>query len=227
MNKTRTFSPDQKAIVDELCQVHSDLNIEPSQISFDGDSLTPIFDYEANSALSVKLTDIKTLDCEITNRDKANRVESVAACTVILPDGRSRTVEDSAMIGEQIAPGVKIETIRDADGVAQNRASRRGIRSVGVNIWNAHKAFLKTGEVAAGSTEEDPRARLVKQIHALSDELGLSKEEYQELMAAGYGRSSSTDLNELELVSFARLLRSMKRIQVSRQANADEYKDAA
>src|SRR5688572_26727066 len=112
--KHKTYTQDQLQIVNELCSVHG---LDPSQISFEGDALNPIFDYEAVCALSLKLTDIKTIDCEI--KASENIIRSVGVCTVILMDGRSRTVEDSAEIGELLGNGEKIESRRDADGIAQ------------------------------------------------------------------------------------------------------------
>lgn len=215
----KTFTSAQRPIVAELCETHG---LEASQISFDGDSIVPIFDYEAVSALSLKLTDIQTLDCEITNRNQKHRTTAVASCTTILPDGRTRIVEDSAAIGEIVA-GKTLTTIREADGVAQNRASRRGIRSVGINLWNAHKAFVASGKPQAGTFDEDPRILQVKEIHKIADNLGYSREEYEQLIASGYdGRTSTSDLNDIERQNFLRLLRSLERIHNAKQKAADE-----
>jgi len=219
----KTFTPDQRQIVNELCTTHG---LAPEQISFDGDALNPIFDYEAACALSLKLTDIASIETKVKDRDPMRHQQAVAVCTVTLPDGRTRTVEDSAEIGEEYAPGLSIETRRDADGMAQNRAVRRGIRSVGINLYNAHKAFMQTGEATPGSTDIDPRTTLVKEVHALAgpNELDYTRDEYEELIAAGYdGRTSTTDLTDKELENFAKLLRSLRRVQRSRQ----EFKAAA
>lgn len=213
---TKTFTSDQLAIVNELCSVHG---LDPSQISFEGEALNPIFDYEAVCALSLKLTDIKSIDCEVKRTDPMRHTLSIAVCTVVLPDGRTRTVEDSAELGEKLGNGETIETQRDADNMAQNRAVRRGIRSVGVNLWNAHKAFMKTGEPTSGTTNFDPRKKLNDEIHALAAELGFTKEQYQDLLASGYdGRTSTLDLNDIERQNFARLLRSLRRVQKSRES---------
>jgi hypothetical protein len=104
----------QQDIVRELCETHG---LDPSQISFDADGETPIFDYEAVCALSLKLTDINAIDCKIVGRhgfpvdgDGSYANVSTAECTVILPDGKSRTVQDSAFVGELIGPDMKVET---------------------------------------------------------------------------------------------------------------------
>ncbi|MEZ5421821.1 MAG: hypothetical protein R2682_01845 [Pyrinomonadaceae bacterium] len=216
-HSTKTYTSDQAAIVQELCRSH---DLEPEQISFDGSDLNPIFDYEAVCALSLKLTDIRAIDCEIKRVDPMQHLRSVAACTVILPDGRTRTVEESAEVGEEVN-GRTLETKREADGIAQNRAVRRGIRSVGINLYKAHKTWLSNGEATPGTTDYDQRAAVIKQIHALSDELGFSKDEYRDLLAAGYGpRTSSSELDDFELHNFARTLRILRRVQHGRQAQA-------
>ncbi len=213
-NPSSLLSTEQFAIVDDLCRSHG---LEPAQISFDGDGLTPIFDYVAVSALSLKLTDIKDLTLEITNRDDASRFVSVARCTVTLPDGRSRTVEDSAEVGELIHGDETVTTLRDADGMAQNRAARRGIRSVGIDLWRAHRQWKDTGSAAAGRDDFDPRKNLGREIHALSDEIGYARDDYEAIIAENFdGRVSTSELTEEELTRFATLLRAIRRIQKSR-----------
>lgn len=217
MKQTTNFTLEQQPIVNEICKLHG---LEPEQISFEGKELTPIFDYEAVCALSLKLTDIQAIDCQIKSNplttfpDKLPVLGSIAVCTVILPDGRSRTVEDSAEVGEEIAPGLKIETRRDADGMAQNRAVRRGIRSVGINLYNAHRLFVKTGSIAQGHTRHDPRLPNYNEIHALATELdlivGADKTAYRRLMAELCdGVESSKDLNDIQLRQFLVTLRAM------------------
>lgn len=218
----KTFTEFQQPVVNELCEMHG---LSPEQISFDGDALIPIFDYEANSALSVKLTDIKVLDVEIKERTAMqDPATSYAVCTVVLPDGVTRSVEDSASIGEEIA-GFKVETRRDAEGLAQNRASRRGIRSVGVNLWNAHKLFKLTGEVAAGQAQH-PRAANYREIHLYAAELEYivdgEDSVFRSYLAGLFdGKTSKDELNDLELHTLLVNLRTnvgMKRRQAPKQA---------
>lgn len=222
------LTPEQTEIVRELCDTHG---LDPSQISFDDDGRTPIFDYEAVSALSLKLTDIKSIDCSVPDRERLDRRVAVAVCTVILPDGRTRTVEDACVIGEENpATRCGVMTLREAEGLAQNRAVRRGIRSVGINLWNAHRTFKQTGEIACGSTDLDPREALRKQIHVLRDEIGYSVDEYQAVLEGSFnGRGSSNDLNDLELQSAIRLFQALLRIKRSRErfAKDETLKQAA
>jgi len=218
--KEKTLTPTQSAIVSELTSVHG---LDESQISFDGNSETPIFDYEAVCALSLKLTDIASIECKMLEPTVSDNPHgftptriSNCECTVTLPDGRTRKCVDSAQLGET-AGGFVFGTPREADGLAQNRAVRRGIRSVGINLYNAHKAFMASGKTQAGTLDEDPRLSQLKEIHKIADKLGYTRREYEELLASGYdGRISTNDLNDIERQNFLRLLRSLERIQDNR-----------
>jgi hypothetical protein len=178
----KTYTPRQWTIIGELVQTHG---LDASQISFDGDEDTPIFDYEAISLLSLKLTDIQKIDCWISERNE-HVGYAASKCTVTLPDGRERCVSENAYIGEPLPRGARVEDIRTAEALARSRASRLGIRSVGVNLWNAHQKFVKTGEVAEGHTRHNPRKALYSEVHQLAENLGLisgaDRSNYEELM---------------------------------------------
>lgn len=199
--KDKTFTQHQLEIVNELCAQHG---LDPAQISFEGNNLTPIFDYEAVCALSLRLTDIASIDTVVKPIDPMRHLQSVAVCTVTLGDGRSRSVEDSAEVDEVVGNGLTIENKREADGMAQNRAVRRGIRSVGINLWNAHKTFMKNGgSITEGTTANDPRAANYREIHALATELDMisdgDRSVYANYLDASFGVVSSKDLDDLQL----------------------------
>lgn len=218
MSDKKLFTPNQLAIVQEICTIHG---LEPEQISFEGDELTPIFDYEAGSALTLKLTDIHDIDCWISGREKAPEL-ATAKCKITLLDGRTRTVEDTAEMGEELYKGVKIDSPRMIDNVAKNRAFRRGVRSVGVNLYNAHKKFRETGEIANAHTAHDPRYANYREIHVLATETGLiddgDKKEYRKFIAGCFnGVESSKDLNDIELHQLVAALRAMASHQRQQQ----------
>jgi hypothetical protein len=214
MNQPRTLTHEQHEITAELTGMHG---LDPSQISFEGNDLTPIFDFEAVCLLSLKLTDIREIVCEITSRDFDSQIVT-ARCSVRLPDGRTRVCEDSARMHEPIGDGSTIDSLRMADNVAQARAVRRGIRSVGINLWHAHKKFKDSGRVAMGHTRHDPRKPLYEEIHVLAVNLGLivagDKEGYKSFLAETYdGRTSARDLDDAELQRFLISLRAMNRMK--------------
>lgn len=226
MPETKTYTPSQAAIVRELCDTHG---LDPEQISFDGDEIVPMFDFEAVSLLSLKLTDIQSIDCWLVGTDVDAR--SIAKCTVTLPDGRTRSCEDTAFLGEILGNGVIIETRRMADSTAQNRAARRGIRSVGVNLYRAHRKFMETGEVASGDLRYNPRNANYAEIHVLASEIGLiadgDRSAYRNYLAALFPETfdavlpdevSSKNLNDIQLHQLLVSLRTMAAL--SRRASA-------
>lgn len=222
MNEQKLFTPAQMEIVRDLCETHG---LVPEQISFNESETTPFFDHEATSLLALRLTDIQHLDCRIANReyDGQNDVprlwhRTTARCTVTLPDGRTRTVEDTAVIGEILGNGVVVEDERLGEATAKNRAVRLAVRSVGVNLWNAHKQFKATGEVATGSTAVNPRQTLYNEIHALAEEIDLivggDRTEYERFLGEMFpGITSSRDLNDIEIRQFRAALRQMRHVK--------------
>lgn len=214
MNGNRTLTNAQHQIVREIAEMHG---LDPGQISFEGDDPTPIFDFEAVCLLSLKLTDIQDVTCEISERDFDSQIVT-ARCSVRLPDGRTRVCEDSARLHEPFGDGGTIDSLRMADNVAQARAVRRGIRSVGINLWHAHKKFRDSGLVAEGHTRHDPRKPQYEEVHVLAGNLGLiepgSKERYKAFLAESYdGRTSAKDLDDAELQRLLISLRAMDRVR--------------
>lgn len=209
----------QQQIVNEFVQHHG---LEPDQISFEGAETTPILDYEAISALSLKLTDITDIDVSIVER--AGEIIT-ARCIVTLPDGRTRRVEETAYAAEKLPNGGVIDSQRLCEQVALSRATRRGIRAVGINLYNAHKKFMETGEIVAGHTKHDPRYSDYLEIHVLAYKLGLKKKvtvdgkmvedraEYERTLAEQFdGRISAKDLNDMEIMRWKLFLRTISRL---------------
>lgn len=210
-NLPKNLTADQQQLVKELTETHG---LDASQISFEGEELNPIFDYEALSLLSLKLTDIQDIDVSIV--DRSDQVVT-ARCIVQLSDNRTRRVEDTAHLGEILADGSRVESDRLAEHLAMSRATRRGIRAVGVNLFNAHKKFMETGEVQSGHTDHDPRYTHYQEINVLAAKLGLKKgsdrAEYEKLLAANFdGRTSAKDLDDIELQKLKTMLRSFARL---------------
>lgn len=216
----RTYSAAQSLLLTELHTYHG---IEADQVSFDGDDPTPIFDFTAISRLSLRVTDIKEIDCYIASHDPQN-ARVTAKCRLILPDERSRSVEASASIGEEIGPdeyGKTIDSWQLAESVAQSRASRLGIRSVGINLLKAHRDFVKTGQPTAGRDDIDPRKPHYDEIHQLAENLQLivkgDKSEYRLLLSSTFnGKDSARDLSDAELQQFLTTLRALDRVRRSR-----------
>lgn len=215
----------QAQLVKELMEVHG---LDESQISFDNDSIEPIFDYEALNVLRLRLTDIQATEPEIVERNVGLGIVTVK-CTASLPDGRSASDLGSAQIDEKMPDGMEIENFMQAQNVALSRAFRRALRSIGINLLKAHRQFMETGEIACGDIDSEWESKTGKEIHKLANEWGhikgKDKNDYQEFIERifGAGKRSSLDLNDIERSQLANMYRSMvmskeKAIEESRLA---------
>ncbi len=212
-----TFTKPQAAIVAEYAKLHG---LDASQISFNEADLEPIFDHNAISVLSLKLTDIQDISpTEVLNDGKTITVFG----KTLLPDGRSRGSIGSCAIGDVMAGGEVVDNDQVALGLATSRCFRQGIRNVGINLHAAHQRFVQTGEIAGSHTREDPRKPVYAEIHMLAAELDLivdgNKAKYHEYLAENYeGRTSASDLNDVELHRLLIAFRSLARLRRERQA---------
>lgn len=198
---SRKLTPAQAAIVKEICDLHG---LDESQISFEGTEVVPFFDYEGVCALTLKLTDIQNIDCWISDRGNAEDETITAKCTVTLPDGRSRSCEGHAQLLEKLGDGGIVENWSQAEALAQSRAVRRGIRSVGVNLYNAHRKFAENGEIVVSHTNYDPRLPIYSEIHVLAAKCDLivdaDRRAYEVFLAEMFnGTTSAKDLDDLQL----------------------------
>lgn len=228
-NTTRKIlNAEQEKVRNEFVEMH---NLDISQISFEGDSPKPIFDYEAINTLSLRLTDIQ--DIQPTRVEETGSTITVY-CAVTLPDGRTRGAFGSCEIGETLYDDETIGSRKLAEATAMSRAFRRGIRSVGINLVRAHEEWKKSGAPAAAHTNNDPRHPLYQEINRIAFKLGFKKKneysdgtisvdksEYEKLMATHYdGKTSAKDLNDLEIQRFISLLRTLERLYDTRLPKA-------
>lgn len=206
---------EQQSIVHDYVESHG---LDASQISFEGHDTKPIFDYEAVNALSLKVTDIKDIECEISERDFESEIVT-ARCIVTLPDGRTRTSEDSARVGDPYGDRKIVDSIRLAEQLAQTRAVRRGVRSVGINLHRAHEQWKKNGgQPVSGHTDYNPRKPLYDEVHLYAEKAGYivngDTDEYRKFIAETYdGRTSAKDLDDIELRRLIVTFRSFARLK--------------
>jgi hypothetical protein len=215
--ETPTFTAEQLAIVQQYVALHG---LSPEQISFDGTDLTPSFDHNAISVLSLKLTDISDIS-PTRILDEGNTITVFGK--TLLPDGRSRGSIGSCAIGEILANKQKVENTQVALGVATSRCFRQGIRNVGVNLHAAHLRYIATGQIADSHLRSDPRKPVYAEIHILATEIDLivdgDKTKYQQYLAENYaGRLTAADLDDVELHRLLIQFRSLARLQRSTRA---------
>src|SRR5688572_19861862 len=85
-DKPRTFSRDQRAIQKEFIEAYG---FAPEQISFDGDSLDPIFDFDALALLSIRLCDLPNIETDLATVDRLLGMAKSHG-SVTLPNGNTR-----------------------------------------------------------------------------------------------------------------------------------------
>lgn len=220
MSERKILTADQQQLVKEFVVTYG---LDESQISFEGDDVNPILDYDALSVLRVKLTNFRDVKVGEPIHSVAENSVSVS-CVITLADGRNVDVAEKVYAGDLMPDGSTIETRRQMETFARARAMRFAIRSAGVNLVRAHREFLKTGEIATGNPV-DPRYPQYQEINAIAYKLGLKKKsvggeqfedrsEYEKVLAENFdGRTSAKELDDVELKRFALLLRTLQRLQ--------------
>jgi hypothetical protein len=178
------------------------------QISFDGVSEQPIFDFDALSILSLKLTDIPDIRVEPGDFHNAAGI-ATAICRITLRDGRTREVYGNCLVGEVMHDDSEGSDIGQALKIAQARALRTGLRAVGFDPVRAHRM-----QQSEAGEFQDLRTSQLAELHILGAELGYiigdDKTAWKNLVHSHFGVTSSADLNELQRSQFLTTLRALK-----------------
>ncbi len=186
--------------------------LEPKQISFDGEREEPIFDFDALSILSLRLSDIPEIRVEPGDFNNAAGI-ATANCRILLADGRVREVYGSCLVGELMYDGSEVTDINQALKIAQARALRNGLRAVAFDPVRAHN--LAKTEQQSSNEFKDVRSKELAEAHALGQELGYivgdNKVAWSNLISVNFpGVRSSGDLNDLQRSQFLTMLRAWK-----------------
>lgn len=217
----------REKIVQELVEHH---DLDSKQISFEGDSTEPIFDYEALNYLRLRLTDLQASKPFVAERNEESGFVTVMF-EITLADGRKVNEIGTSQVGETMHSGNKVDHILKAQNVATARAMRRAIRAAGINLFKAHKRFMETGEVAEGNTsvelEKELKNARGREIHALKDEWGHNEEDYRKFIKNLFGseKTSSLHLSDIEKSQLVTTYKGM--ISARNKANSDTAKIAA
>jgi len=207
-----SYSREQRAIQKEFIDAYS---FSAEQISFDGASLDPIFDYDALSVLSVTLCRIPDLSVEPAVIDRLQGLAQ-SRVVVILPAGESRRTFSTAWVGEEMPDGEPIRDIIQATKVCRARGLRDGLRIVGFDPVAAHREYQSTGQILELSPI-DPYLKQLAEIHLHAQSLDLivaggdgfiNKVAYQQRLAKHFnGKASAKDLTDAERSQWLQLLR--------------------
>lgn len=211
--RERTHSREQRAIQKEFCDAYG---FAPEQVSFEGKSLDPIFDFDALSMLSAKLCNLPHVEAAFG----AVHPMGLATCTgyAVLPNGNTRKIFASAVVGEKMPDGEEIRDIHQAITISRARAFRMILRHVGFDPVAAHRSFKKTGNVIELQLPAKlPRDKERAEIHLLAQGLGLiamrnGKEDrarYEKLISGFYPPyTSSLQLSDQQHSEFLAILRA-------------------
>lgn len=227
----RTYSREQRALQKEFCDAYG---FAVQQIGFDGKSLDPIFDFDALAVLSTRLCNLPHVDVDFGKIEPTIQMATSRAYA-ILPNNNTRKIFGTAVVGEVMHDGTRIETIHQAVKVSRARALRTILRAVGFDPVAAHRAFRKTGHVVElqGAAKSDRQSQSAE-IHLHASDLGLIKRapngrvdrtDYETKLAIFFkGKTSSEQLTEEQRADWLGMLRAWSRaravIQDGSQTNA-------
>ena len=210
------WTSEQRALADEFLIEYS---IEPSQIAFADDELTPIFDFDALFFLANRLGDFWEINIEAGEVDH-DRGYCTSHCCIMLADGRTRKMFGSAFIGETLHSNRTVPTLGEALTLSRARALRGALRAVGFDPVRAHLQREQPGH-SFGDLVDNPRRALERQAHALGEKLGYiirpagapaDKTEWSAFMATLFrGKSSMSELTDEEQSQWVSTLRAMER----------------
>jgi hypothetical protein len=195
----RKLTLEQEELVKEFMSIYG---IQESQISFEGESADPILDFDALCLIANELGDFPTITTVPLESNQNGR--ATAQCTITDGRGVTRSQFGSCFIGAPLPDGKTVDDDQTNLDVAQARALRRALRSIGFSVVSSHKSRM-AGIVKPQSVPVDSqRVRDSKQLHALACELGYitseSKSKYQGMLATHFdGKISSKDLTDVEM----------------------------
>lgn len=174
-------------------------DIDPEQIFFD-EKGSPFFDHEALQLLAIKLApQVRNIEIELAQLSKADRFV-VASCSVYLEDGRARTTTGSVLLSTAGSEEDENKAFESAVLLANSRALRSGLRSIGFDPIKAHLA-AQNGNVIElkPRTAADEFTITQKAIHALRDEMNLADDVYRRYLILATKKSSTKQMNEQEI----------------------------
>lgn len=206
----------QDALRREFCEEY---DLKPQQISFDGISPEPIFDFDALSLLINVLTDIPAIKVGLGKFDDGLKL-SEATCFVKLANGCTREYSGFARVGERLHDGTIITGDIQCINISRARSLRIGVRSVGFDPVKFHEARKqgRTLELCPMS-DEDEWKKYRAQVHTIAGSHSLNfiksngdRTEYENLMASFFhGICTSKDLTREERAQWLGMLRAWQR----------------
>lgn len=224
----RRYSRDQHLIQKEFCDAYQ---LQPEQVGFNGDSLDPIFDFDALSVLSARLCDLPHLAVDFGDIQHAIGLATSTGYAQ-LTNGNTRKIFGTAQVGEVMNDGKPIADIHQAVKVSRARAMRTIHRMVGFDPLRAHREFKRTGSVVElqPRSERQQRTAELGEIHMLAQGLGLIVKdggrvldaEYRKLISQLFeDKTSARDLSDQQRAEWLSILRAWARARAIASDKSD------
>lgn len=223
---SRRLSLRQELIVNEYANYY---DIARDQISFEGDSDTPFFHFEALSRIVTELSNFTEIAVRETAIEPSRNYVTCEA-SITLKDGRIVRSFGSAFVGESLQGGAGVDDLQTALDVARARGLRSALRMVGFDPVRAHEA-AKRGEslYPKPQPEDEARQRDLAQIHIIATEAGVlepqNDERYRKLIATFFPEcTSAAELDAAQRSQFIAILRGIKSARESVLVNDPKAK---
>lgn len=214
MIETLYRTKEQADLARELCQAY---HLQPEQITFNDNSLSPNFDFEALSRLALELADIADLSIDLDRIDNQNNL-AICRCVIELGNGQTRSVFAVCGLGEQLQDGSTITYWDQATNIARVRALRTGLRAIGFDPLRAHLERAGGGEKLTLGGAEPNEQKQLREIHALAEELGYIRpgddSAYRNLLKTFFPpHTSAKNLTNEQRQQFIVTLRALARVK--------------
>ncbi len=208
----RRLNLKQESLVREFQHCY---DINPGQISFDGESGAPFFHFEALAQIVTALTCFAELSVQQVEINHTHG-HATSEASIRLQDGRIVSSFGSAFINESLPEDQVIDNFQTALDVSRARALRSALRMVGFDPLRAHEAAKQHAgpSVPQITSEEAQRNKELAEIHLLADEAGLRAPDdtkYRSLISTFFGGlDSARDMDARQRAQFIAMLRSFR-----------------
>jgi len=205
--KRQNYTKEQNELIAEYCAAYG---LEPEQIIFFRDDPKPFFDREATAILLHKLTNAVGIEDFPVSSVFPDNI--TIQYKVTFEDGSFASSTGMANLNEKIdGEAMSPEQIKS---LATARAARSALTNKGIDLVKLH-GFGKGHNVTRFSgPPETEHAKLLREVHALGDEVGYiigsDKDHWNALLIRRYNKTASNKLSVEQLKDLAAFLKSQR-----------------
>lgn len=204
----KKFTVPQMDIVAEIVQAYG---TDPNDITFFTETAEPFIGYETACVMLNRLIpDLQGIDAEPIFQASADSV----SIKIILTDakGRVRSGLGTVNKGEKDGEGNPLGS-QQMQYIAMSRGLRSAMRMAGIDLMRLHNAGDTVAEFT-GNNSNDERNRLLREAHALGEEVGYinegNKSLWQSFLMNRYGCSSTGQMSDELIADTIAALRAIR-----------------